>query len=270
MTPAQEASYEPPRDQWGRPKIIPPDGGKPVAYTRVSTMAKTLEDTYTLNQWKCRQVIAGLTKRKDLMQLASALGLDPEANKDKLNKVVEDAVNAAASEAAANYGTAIHMWLEAVDLYDAPVANAPIEMQADLNAYVTEMKVKGIEVLSAEEFVVCDELEAAGTFDRMLRLRDGRVVLGDVKTGTWAATYGAASVAVQVATYANSKRYTGSAERTPIHPDLDPTVGILMHVPAGAGQAEFYEIDLVRGWEAALTAKWVHGTWRKARPVKIL
>ena len=31
-----------PRDRWDRPLIIPPNGGQPVAYTRVSTLAKAL------------------------------------------------------------------------------------------------------------------------------------------------------------------------------------------------------------------------------------
>jgi hypothetical protein len=43
-----------PRDRWGRPLIEPPDGGKPIGYTRVSTLAKALDDKTSLMDWKCR------------------------------------------------------------------------------------------------------------------------------------------------------------------------------------------------------------------------
>jgi hypothetical protein len=43
------------RDRWGRPLITPPDGGKPVPYTRVSTLAKALDDKTALMRWKQRQ-----------------------------------------------------------------------------------------------------------------------------------------------------------------------------------------------------------------------
>jgi hypothetical protein len=43
------------RDHYGRPLITPLGGGKPVGYTRTTTYVSALEDTYNLEQWKCRQ-----------------------------------------------------------------------------------------------------------------------------------------------------------------------------------------------------------------------
>ena len=37
------------RDKWDRPLITPPDGGKPVGYTRASTLAKALDTRSTFN-----------------------------------------------------------------------------------------------------------------------------------------------------------------------------------------------------------------------------
>ena len=42
---------------------------------------------------------------------------------------------------------------------------------------------QGFEVLDIECFVVNDELQAAGTFDRLYRCPDGRVRVADLKTG---------------------------------------------------------------------------------------
>lgn len=32
------------RDRWGRYLVVPPDGGKPVGYTRATTVAKALDE----------------------------------------------------------------------------------------------------------------------------------------------------------------------------------------------------------------------------------
>ena len=57
-----------PRDRWGRPLIEPPDGGKAKPYTRVSTLAKTLDDKTALSKWLCRQTAIGLAQRPDLVR----------------------------------------------------------------------------------------------------------------------------------------------------------------------------------------------------------
>src|SRR5690606_327328 len=63
-----------PRDRFKRPLIVPPDGGTPVAYTRATTLAKTLDDTYNLQQWAERQVLVGAGMRPDLGVSATLLG----------------------------------------------------------------------------------------------------------------------------------------------------------------------------------------------------
>ncbi|HEX4391621.1 MAG TPA: hypothetical protein VH084_08760, partial [Mycobacterium sp.] len=40
------------RDQWGRPKIMLPDGSKEVGYRRASSYGAPLEDTSALDKWK--------------------------------------------------------------------------------------------------------------------------------------------------------------------------------------------------------------------------
>ena len=131
------------RDRWGRPLIDPVDGGKAVAYTRVSTLAKTLDNKEQLMRWKCRQTALGLGKRNDLVAMAGAVGDD----KGKLDEIVAEAMSAAASNAAANLGTTLHALTEHVDAGTKP-DYLPGELIGDLTAY--EEAMRGICILGSE------------------------------------------------------------------------------------------------------------------------
>ena len=88
---------EPKRDRFGRYVI----NGTP--YTRATTYAKSLEDMFNLSAWMQRQVAMGLAKRPDL--LARAASTRPEERK-QLDKICDDAREAAAASSGANLGTA--------------------------------------------------------------------------------------------------------------------------------------------------------------------
>ena len=61
-----------PRDHFGRPLVIPPGGGKPVPYRRCTTFIDVLADRFNLELWKQRQVAVGLSRRPDLLLMASS------------------------------------------------------------------------------------------------------------------------------------------------------------------------------------------------------
>ena len=260
------------RDRWGRPLIIPVDGGKPVGYTRVSTLAKTIEDQSNLMLWKQRLTAVGLARKPELaLRVAGVIAShdDPvgDGRKD-LNSIIAEATEAAGGSAAASTGTALHELTEAMDRHrEIPVL--PASVMDHLSAYSWTMAM--LNVLDIETFVVCDELQTAGTFDRLVRLEDGRVVVADLKTGAHDPTY-PLGVATQIAIYAHGLRYDPiTGERTPLHPDLDPTCGLLIHLPAKASPATctLYELDLVVGWEVAQVSARVREL-RKAKPIKQL
>jgi hypothetical protein len=243
------------RDRYGRPYVIPPGGGKPVPYTRATTLAETLDDRFNLEQWKLRQVAIGLAARPDLIALVGAQRDDKAA----LNRVTADALDASESGAKANKGTALHAFTEQIDRGQEPFG-VPANMIADLATY-TEITAR-YTIEGIEEFVVCDELKVAGTFDRIFR-RDNTAYVGDLKTGAGAITYGQPSIAVQLAVYAHGQRYnTATGERTPL--DVDQRTAIVVHLPAETGTAQLYEVDIEAGWEAAKQAVWVRN-WRKQR-----
>lgn len=244
-----------PRDRWSRPLIEPVDGGKPIPYTRTSTLAKVLDDKTALTKWMQRQVAIGMGKRPDLVAKASAVTNDKE-----LNSIVESAMSAAESERAANIGTAIHAWTEQVD-DGVDITNFPAEYRDDLLAYKQTME--SIKIRAKELFVVTDEVQAAGTFDRLVQLPDGRNVVADIKTGRNEPSY-ALGATTQIAIYSRGHVYNpekgGRYKHLP-SAGVDQEVGLLIHLPAGEARCDLYLLDLNVGWELALTAATVKQTF---------
>jgi hypothetical protein len=248
------------RDRYGRPLITPPDGGKPVGYTRVSTLAKALDDKTALMRWKQRQTALGLGLRPDLASMAAAC----EGDNRKLDEVVEQAMTAAQSEKAANIGTTLHLLTEMIDKGGEP--NNLHGHMDDLRAYQSAMA--DIEIMAMEQFIVCDEVQAAGTFDRLVRLPDGRIMVADIKTGQHEPKYPHAST-IQIAVYAHGHLYDADKGRVAYLPDLGVSVegGLLIHLPAGQGKCDLYELDIATGWQLARTAVMVRNIF-KAKPLK--
>lgn len=255
---------EVPRDRYDRPLIMDPETGLEEAYTRASTMAKATDDQGGLITWMGGQVLKGLVARPDLYEIAKTMTGD----KAKLKNIVDKAKDAASTDAAANTGTTIHWWCEQLDTGRATIDDIPGPYLALLTEY---LKVTAhLEMVACEQFVVNDELKVAGTFDRLIRLPDGAVVVGDIKTGRWSSTYGATSVAMQCSIYAHSKRYDpDTGERTELHPDLDMSRGMLIHMPADGDEVTLFELDGDLGWRGAKVARLVLD-WRKMRPIKAM
>jgi hypothetical protein len=252
-----------PRDRWGRPLIVPVGGGKSVGYTRVSTLAKALDDKTALTQWKCRQTAIGLAARSDLVTKTRAVGDD----KRELNGIVEEALTAAQSDKAANIGTALHALSERVDEGQDidTLADRMDPVHADLTAY--HAATQHLTMAAAELFVVCDELQAAGTFDRLVDVPGHGLMVADLKTGQHEPNY-PHGVAQQIAIYAHGSLYTHEQGRIGALADLGVSldVGLLIHLPAGQGKCDLYLIDLNHGWQLAQTAYAVRAAY-KTKPL---
>lgn len=264
MTTETAAPVEVPRDRWGRPLIVPPAGGEPVAYTRVSTLAKALDDTSNLTAWKLRKAAEGFVRRPDLItRLAGALANgNPDtdkASKAEFNRVCREATEAASASSGASSGTGLHALTEAIDRGEWPEF-VPAADEPRLRAYAEA--TQGYTALDAETFVVNDEVTSAGTFDRLWLCPDGRARVGDLKSGKWDAQY-PLGVATQVAIYTHGLRYDpATGQRGELHPDLDLSTGLLIHMPP-AGGCTVIPLDLTRGWRAARAAHFVHHSARR-------
>ena len=255
---------DPPRDRYGRPLIVPPNGGTPVAYTRASTVGKALSDDAALAGWRQRMTALGLAARPDLLARVATTDVEDRATLDRLTS---DAVEAAAASAAANMGPAVHAATELLDTGTPLPAHLPHDVRASVDAYAATLAAVGVVAESVERFTVCDAVMAAGTYDRLYRLPDGRLVVGDVKTSRHGVRYGAPGWMCQLAVYANGVHYdVDTAQRTPMPADLDRTVGLIVVVPVGGPTASLFTVDLVAGWRAVQVARWVR-EYRKSGAV---
>lgn len=274
-------------DRWGRYKLAHPETGKVQSFTRATTFAKSISDTFALSQWSQRMVAKGLSLRPDLLALAHSL--EVKEDKDKLNKLCEDAKSAAGNKVAANLGTALHSFSEAVDKGMA-VDDVPEAQRADISAYATAMRMAGVKVVPAliERQTCVPAFEVAGTFDRVLDLdriapwfasalstagydvpgsTDGALVIGDVKSGQ-DLQYGWNEIAIQLAIYAMGVRTSGvwnKKARTwepprPVRLDF----AIVMHMPVGQGVCTLWALDLAEAMEAMELCRSVR-RWRKMR-----
>lgn len=269
-------TVEIPRDRWSRPLIIPLDAsGEPdlsaklVPYTRVSTSAGSLDDKSNLMKWKQRVTALGLGRRDDLALAVKALLAkyddplnDPEA-KRTLNQLLDPIEEAGGGNTASTKGTAYHEITEALDS-GRPLPSLPSQVNKRIEEY--RVATAHLEVLAIEVFVINDTNKTAGTFDRLYGCPDGLARIGDLKTGKDDPFY-PLKVAIQKADYANGFLYNPeTGERTPIHPDLDPTTGILVHLPERGEGCTLYDTNLVNGAIAAGVAAEVHSIrkWKKS------
>lgn len=255
------------RDRWDRPLIIPlGEDGKPdleaklVPYQRISTVAGSLDDKSNLMKWKQRVTALGLARRPDqLLLVQGILALyddplnDPKA-KVELNRIIDVTDEAGGGNSAAAAGTGYHGLTEAADLGRGLPEGISGDVRQRIEEYIEA--VREYQMLDIETFVVNDVTLTAGTFDRLMLCPDGAVRVGDLKTGKDDPEY-PLKLVTQLAPYAYGKRYNPkTGERTPLHPNLDPTVGILIHMPQrGEGTRVYPNLNLVKGWEAALVAK---------------
>lgn len=241
-------------------------------YTRVSTMAKALDDLNQLMAWKQRKTAEGLVRRPDLLtRIAGTLANgDPDtdwATKKALNAICEEATEAAGASKGSSAGTGFHELTEAIDRGEEPMFVPPAD-QARLDAY--REATRDYHAVDAEVFVVCDELGVAGSFDRLWLCPDEVNRVGDLKTGKSEADYPTAT-AIQIATYANSLRYNPeTGERTPlVEGPLDKATGLLIHMPPSGG-CQVIPLDIEKGWQAAQLAAQVHHGVRKWKAKDII
>jgi len=242
-----------PRDRYGRPLVVPPEGGAPMPYTRCTTYVSALEDTYNLSRWQQRMVALGMADRPDLVLAAGAHRDD----KDELNRIVDQAMDAAQAHAAAGVGTSLHKLTEQLDRGQIP-GPVPEAYHADIDAYAAATSC--LEMVGIERFTVLDELKIGGTHDRTVRYQ-GRTYIADIKTGS--IEYSALKIAMQLAVYSRSVLYDHRTRtREPL--DVDTDRAIVIHLPAGQGRCELHWIDIAAGWEAVQVATQVRD-WRRRK-----
>lgn len=248
------------RGRYVLPDPVEPDSSKKVTWMRATNFAKAMANNYSLDKWKQRMAIKGVTMRPDLYALVAGTPLD---EKDTLDDLAEQAKDVAGARTKAGLGTALHRFLERVDKGDKTTIPAP--WAADIAAVQETLAAKGIEIIPEyiERAVVVKRYAVAGTFDRIVRMRDGSLRIADLKTG--GIDYAAHEIVIQLALYAMAdgiwNRATGSYDPMP---DLDQNLGIIIHAPVGEATCTIKDVDLVAGRNAVEIAQAVIA-YRKVR-----
>lgn len=248
----QSAAPEPKHDRFNRYLLPDPVTGEERAWTRVSTVARTLADEYHLTQWKLRMAAKGLALRPDL--IAGAAAADPERDKSDLESIVKQAMDAAESKAGANLGTAMHSFARRLDA-EEPAAGlrVPPPLDRDLAAYASLFKSAGLRIQQSERVVILPDLGVAGRFDRLVSQPAGvtkslpRAIL-DLKTGK-DLSYSWLEIAIQQAMYANAPlMWDPAREAYEPMPEVDRHRALVLHLPIGQGHAQLYGVNIVEGW----------------------
>lgn len=258
---------EPDRDRFGRPMVVPPQGGKAVPYTRCTTFVGACEDRFNLGQWEQRMVAVGLNQRPDLLLRVASLGVQPDGDQESrvwktaLNEVCTQAREAAAASAKATIGTALHALTERMDR-GLDLGPVPSEYKPHLKAY--EEATADFEAVHIEQFTVLDDLQIGGTPDRLIRIPGhDRLIVADVKTGN--TDYGIGKICQQIAVYARSQLYDpATGGRRPYAGEVDVENGLIIALNANTGRCDLIWCDIAAGWEGVQLSKHVRG-WRKRR-----
>lgn len=255
---------EPKRDRWGRYLLPNPLTGEERAWTRATTLASTLKDTYGLEKWGKRMVVVGLVARPDLLDLAYASDAD---DKQQLDDLCDQAMAAAKTGARANQGTALHKFTQRLDMGE--LTRSPRQWEDDLRAYQELKEQHGIltHPSMCERMTVVPELEVAGTMDKVVK-HNGQPKILDLKTGS-TVEFSGLEISMQLAIYAHGKGlWNMEEEQWDQMPAVSQSEALVIHLPAGEKTATLYTVDIATGWEIAKTAYTVR-EWRKDKDLLV-
>ena len=257
---------EPARDHYGRYVIDDPVTHKRRAWTRATTWAKTIADTMALTKWQLRMAAIGLSRRHDLLaQVASVVDPDDKGQKQKLDRWVEEAMEHAGAAVGSNLGSALHSFLEHVDMGREVIIPEP--WATDVAAYQEVMELFGITVSRnyVERICLNRYFGIAGTMDRLVKTpKNDLPVIFDIKTAKHL-SYGWTEIAIQLAIYAHADFVydQDTDECFPMIP-VDQRLALVCHLPAGEGKCTLYEVDIQEGWRAVNLCGLVR-EWRKRK-----
>lgn len=229
------------RDRAGRPIVLLPDGSE-ATYERASKLGSLLEDRFFLERWSTRMLLRGVIVSDHVARL---LSLTDPSDDQALDRIARRARDEAGAGDAADVGTAVHRLLELLDTDAITLDEVDPRHHRLVEVYRSTLEEAGLRPVDAEVLTITDEWRTAGSADRIFERPDGSRVIGDLKTG--ARLYSRSlSIPVQIATYASGLRYDPTTGRRTEIPDLDRSVGLVIHLPAGASTptCDLWSVDV--------------------------
>lgn len=249
------------RDRWGRPLIPDAEGRlmKPLPYQRPSSLGKVLTDDSALTKWLQRQVAYGMSVNPHLQMLASSV-TDPNQDRDKLNEIVQRALESAGSSNAADYGTSVHACVQAM-LEGGDLDRFTPEVKNYADVALSLVHDAGFTPMLSEQPIVNDDLECAGTFDMLAHDSEYQPFIFDLKTSkSTAPRYSALSWAVQLSVYAYAEWLWDLDAESRFEWDTPPSLekAYIIHVPSdNIDKASLIRLDIEAGYRAAKLASTV-------------
>lgn len=253
-----------PRDRYTRPWIYAEDpkvnrGQGGYWYSRTTRYIDVIEDRTRLYDWEKRKVAIGMSRRPDLvLEAASHAPGESDEDRKALDKVVERAMEDAGRDAQSTIGTALHKICEKIDRGEE-IGKIPPLFQADIREYCKWRTFKRIHSAYIEQMTVVDSLRVAGTPDRHNFWPGMGLCIDDLKTGR--IDYGALKMAMQLAMYSRAVLYDPESHLR-FKPEVNQQWGHILHLPAGQGVLNVYDIDLELGSQgvgvAMLVRAWRH------------
>jgi hypothetical protein len=227
-----------------------------VGWTRSSTFAKAIEETYNLNNWKLRRAVSGIAVRPDLIALAAAHSFRTREDEETLKGVVGEALAVGGESEGRNWGTAVHRLIQEAHRTGTVVDPSGLNVNR-VEAYFAALEGYGIsqDADMSERVIVNTRYGVAGRFDGIYR---GRI--GDVKTSR-TLDYSALNFCVQLAMYANADAIYNPETRTfePM-PETDRETALVFHIPIKSDpRCDIHEYDIAWGWRIAETLAAVRG-----------
>lgn len=261
----------------GRYALPDPVTGVPRTWTRATTMAETVSDLYSLNLWRIRMILIGVTRFPDLLDGLREIDgdgaeqiLSPKIHREELNKVGLRAQEMAGAKVPANWGTEMHSCIEGLSRDEITLDEVPEKYRHEVAAWAAAMSEADLSAVPEliERRVAVPLYGTAGTLDqvdrvhrsrsirlgsKIVRLNAGDHLIGDVKSGR-DLDYGWGEIAIQMSIYARGLK-EGKVARW--DPDADEgegawvwdpipvpiksvrtDVGVVMHIPVQRGEDE--------------------------------
>lgn len=263
LPPPVSGRVEPTFNGNGQYRLPDPETGKITSYTRASTVAKTLEDTWMLDAWSKRMMLIGVWQTPGIVrQLDALIGPCEDNNlaaalRTPLNRMSEEAQHAAGSTRAAEFGTATHAWCEWVDLGLGTVPLVPEMFRPWVLGHRRALAAAGLTVEPSftERVVLNTQWKIAGTLDRLFRDWQGGLLLGDIKTSK-GLDYSWLYFAIQLAIYHGASHVLSEdGTRWEPMPPLDASTALISHLPREDPEhSRIVPIDMTFGHAALHTA----------------
>ena len=235
----------------GRYRLRNPDGKGHKLYTRVSNVAKLLDDNYLITQSDRRKVALGVARTPSI---AAAINADHD-NNTIIDRLCEQAITVAGGTEKRDLGTALHRLIERHDRHEH---HHDGEWRDHIDAYDTALAAHKLTIDRAwiEVVLVNEPYGIAGRADRLLRDLEGQLVVADLKTGgyrSWLAW------AMQFSIYATSTHWWDPVKDrlVPIDPGLirqDHSLAIHLPAQETPPHCQIHALSIPLGLDAVLMA----------------